>query len=166
MDEAPDVSQPLRLEPAQTRSYVFFLSTKKGSRAECSSLILRCEFWRAVHSQSQRATDAFSDLLLELWPALPPHLCGLDVGGTLVIRLREHRHDGYQDLLDALDGRPALRRALVMVRVVAGRVEDRDTHFAVRVDCTRRPQKVPGQPTATAPIFFFSLSFSLQTGIT
>ena len=73
-------------------------------------------------SQAEHAAHAIADLGLVLGAALAPHLGGLDVGGTLVVGLGEHAHDGDEDLLDGLDGAPALRGVLVMVRVVAGRV--------------------------------------------
>ena len=46
----------------------------------------------------------------------------------------EHANDAEQDLFYALDGAPPLACALVRVGIVAGRVQDRDAHFAVRVD--------------------------------
>ena len=73
-------------------------------------------------SQAEHAAHAVADLGLVLGTALAPHLGGLDVGGTLVVGLGEHAHDGDEDLLDGLDGAPALRGVLVVVRVVAGRV--------------------------------------------
>ena len=75
-----------------------------------------------LKSQAEHATHAVADLGLVLGAALAPHLGGLDVGGTLVVGLGEHAHDGDEDLLDGLDGAPALRGVLVVVRVVAGRV--------------------------------------------
>lgn len=65
---------------------------------------------------------------------IAPHLGGVDIGGALVVRLGQKVHDGQQDLLDRLDGRPALRGVLVVVGVVAGRVEDGDAHQAAGVD--------------------------------
>lgn len=52
-------------------------------------------------------------------------------------RTCEHRDHAEDDLLDALHGAPALGRLLVHRRVVARRVQDRDAHRAVRVDCGR-----------------------------
>jgi hypothetical protein len=44
---------------------------------------------------------------LILWPLLSPHLRRLHIRRTLIIRLRQHTHDRNQDLLHALDWRPA-----------------------------------------------------------
>src|SRR4051812_38426488 len=71
---------------------------------------------------------------LVLRPVVPPHLTRVDVGATLVVGFGEHAHDADEDLLDALDRAPALRGALVHVRVVAGGVQDGDAHGAVGVD--------------------------------
>lgn len=65
---------------------------------------------------------------------IAPHLGGFNVGRALVIGLGEHAHDGDEDLFDRLDGGPALRGVLVVVRVVAGRVQDGDADEATRVD--------------------------------
>lgn len=63
-----------------------------------------------------------------------------------LIRTGKHRDDRQQDLLDALDRAPALTRRLVVVRVVAGRVQDRDADLAVGV-----PAKGVGWATRSAP---------------
>jgi hypothetical protein len=86
-------------------------------------------------SQAQHAPTALSDPLVELGALLAPHLGGLNVGGTLVVGLGEHAHDGDENFLDALDGRPALRRLLVVVGIVARRVQDRDADQAARINC-------------------------------
>ena len=52
-------------------------------------------------------------------------------------RTGEHGDDAEEDLLDALDGAPALVGALVRVRVVAGCVQDRDADVARGVDWPR-----------------------------
>ena len=72
--------------------------------------------------------------LLELVPPLPPHLGRVHVGRALGVGLGQHAHDGEQDLLDRLDGAPALGALLVAEGVVAGRVEDGDADAAVGVD--------------------------------
>ena len=77
-------------------------------------------------SKPQHAPHPLLDAILVLAPPLAPHLSGLDVGGALVVGLGQHAHDRDEDLLDRLDGRPPLGRVLVVVRVVAGRVQDRD----------------------------------------
>ncbi|TKW58387.1 hypothetical protein CTA1_5241 [Colletotrichum tanaceti] len=84
--------------------------------------------------QAQRPPHAVADLLLVVGAALAPHLGGLDVGGALVVGLGEHAHDGDENFLDGLDGGPALRGVLVVVGVVAGRVEDGDADEAAGVD--------------------------------
>ena len=58
----------------------------------------------------------------------------VDVCGTFHIWLREHGEDGQEDLLHGLDGRPALGGALVLIGVIAGRMEDGDAHFPIRID--------------------------------
>lgn len=83
--------------------------------------------------QSQHPPHSLADLVFVVAAALTPHLGGLDVSGTLVVGLGEHAHDGDEDLLDGLDGRPALGGVLVVVRVVAGRVEDGDADQAAGI---------------------------------
>lgn len=56
------------------------------------------------NSQTQPPSDFLPDPLLILASSLTPHLGGLHVGRTLIVGLRQHAHDGDQDLLDALDG--------------------------------------------------------------
>jgi len=73
--------------------------------------------------------------LLKLPPILPPQPRGLDVRRTLVVRTRQHADNAQEDGLGRLHGRPALRRRLVPVLVVFGRVQDRDADFAGLVDC-------------------------------
>lgn len=85
-------------------------------------------------SKPQSSAHLVPNLLFILGPPLPPHLRSLDIGRALVIRLGQHAHDRDEDLLHALDGRPALRGVLVVVGVVTGRVEDRDANRAIGVD--------------------------------
>jgi hypothetical protein len=68
-------------------------------------------------------------------PPLSPHPCGVHVRWTLIVRLRQHAHHAYQNLLDTLYGRPTLRGLFVVHGVVAGRVEDGDAYFAIRIHC-------------------------------
>ena len=84
--------------------------------------------------QAQRPPHALLDLPIVLFPVVAPHLGGVDVSGALVVGLGQQVHDGQQDLLDGLDGRPALRGVLVVVGVVAGGVEDGDADQTARVD--------------------------------
>lgn len=57
-----------------------------------------------LESKSQHATNARSDNVLIFLSLVAPHLSRLDVGGTLVVGLGKHAHDGDEDLLDGLDG--------------------------------------------------------------
>jgi hypothetical protein len=86
-------------------------------------------------SQPQALLNILPHDLLVLLPLVPPHLRSIDIRRALVVRLGQHAHHADQDLLHALDRRPALGRLLVLHRVVAGRVQDRYTDFAVVVYC-------------------------------
>lgn len=83
--------------------------------------------------QPQSLPNLVANPLLIFRPPLPPYLSGFDIRWTLVIRFSQHAHNGDQDLLDALDGRPSFRGVFVVIRVVAGWVEDRYTNCAIRV---------------------------------
>lgn len=85
-------------------------------------------------SKSQIPPNILPDHLFIFLPPLPPHLRRLDVRGALIIRFSQHAHDADQDLLDALDGRPPLRGVLVVVRVVARGMQDRNADYAGGVD--------------------------------
>ena len=93
------------------------------------------------HSKPQSPPNPLPHLLLILRPPLPPHLRGLHVRGALVVRLRQHAHDADEDFLYRLDGGPAFRGLLVVVRVVARRVQDGDADEAGRVDYARRKNR-------------------------
>lgn len=75
-------------------------------------------------SQSQALPDIRLDPALKLRPPLPPHPRGIHISRALVVRLGDHAHDTNQDLLHTLDRTPALGSLLVVVGVVAGRVQD------------------------------------------
>jgi hypothetical protein len=75
-------------------------------------------------SQSQTRLNIVPDYLLIILPPLPPHLRRLHIRRALIIRLSEHAHHADQYLLHALYRRPALGGLLVVVWVVAGRVQD------------------------------------------
>ena len=75
-------------------------------------------------SQSQTRLNVVPDHFLIILPPLSPHLCRLYIRRALVIRLGEHAHHANQYLLHALYRRPALGGLLVVVWVVAGRVQD------------------------------------------
>lgn len=110
-----------------------------SSHSGCLSVPLVCAIPPLLLSkdflQAQHAPNAVANRLLVLVPALAPHLGSLNVGGTLIVWLGQHAHDGDEDLFDGLDGRPALRGVFVVVGVVAGRVEDGDADEAAGVDC-------------------------------
>lgn len=74
------------------------------------------------------------DLLVIFGSPIAPLLGGIDICGALVIGFGQQVHDREQDLLDGLDGRPPLGGVLVVVGVVAGRVEDGDADEAAGVD--------------------------------
>lgn len=91
-----------------------------------------------IHShfplQPQALPNIRLDPTLKLGPPFPPHPRSIDIRRALVVRLGDHAHDADENLLHALDRAPALRGLLVVVRVVAGRVQDRDADDAVGVD--------------------------------
>lgn len=84
-------------------------------------------------SQPQSLPNLIPHLPLILPPPLPPHLRSLHVRRRLIIRLRQHTHNGDENLLHALDRRPPLRSMFVMVGVVTGGVEDGNAHGSVGV---------------------------------
>ena len=84
--------------------------------------------------QAQALADLIANLALIFGPSLPPHLRGFHIGRTLVVRLGQHAHDGNEDLLDALNRRPPLRSVLVVVGIIAGRVQDGDTNGSIGVN--------------------------------
>lgn len=84
--------------------------------------------------QAQALANLIANLALILRPALPPHLRGLHVGGTLIVGLSQHAHNGYEDLLDALDWRPSLRSVLVVVGVITRGVQNGDTNGSIGVN--------------------------------
>jgi hypothetical protein len=75
-------------------------------------------------SQSQALPNIRFNPLLKVRSSFSPHPSSVDIRGTLIVRLSDHAHDADQDLLHALNRAPALRSLLVMVGVVAGRVQD------------------------------------------
>lgn len=86
-------------------------------------------------SQTQTLLHLIPNLLLVLGSPLAPHLSSLNIGRALVIRLSKHTHNRDEDLLHALDGRPALRGMFVVVWVVAGGMKDGDAYGSIGVDC-------------------------------
>jgi hypothetical protein len=85
-------------------------------------------------SQSQTLPNIPPHDLLILGPPLPPHARRIHIRWTLIIRLRKHTHHTNQNLLHALDRGPALARLFVLVRIIAGRMEDGYADFAVGID--------------------------------
>lgn len=104
--------------------------------------------------QAQTLLHVLSHDLLIFLPLVPPHLCRIDVRWAFVIWLSQHAHHADKDLLNTLDRRPALGRLLVLMRVVAGRVQDRNAYFAVVVhyDSQLLPFTL-GQPLVPRPRF-------------
>lgn len=94
----------------------------------------RLSRYNRTRSQSQSLAHLVPYFLLVLGSTLPPHLGRLDIGGTLVVWLGEHTHNRDENLLHALNGRPALRGMFVVVWVIAGGMEDRDADGAIGVD--------------------------------
>ena len=88
-------------------------------------------------SQPQSSPHLVAHFPLVLVSPLSPHFGGFDIRGTLVIGLRQHTHHRDQNFLHTLNGRPSFRRMLVVVGVVAGGMEDGDTHGPVGVDWTQ-----------------------------
>lgn len=94
-------------------------------------------------SKPQPPPHPVPDNPLIVGPPLPPHLRRLDIRRALIVRLRQHTHHADQDLLHALYRTPALGRVLVVVRIVARWVQDRDADEACWVDYSS-PPKSPG----------------------
>lgn len=85
-------------------------------------------------SQPQRLPHIIPHNALILLAVLSPHLRRLNIRRTLVIGLRKHAHNADENLLYALDRGPPLRCRFVLVRVVAGGMQDRYADAAVLVD--------------------------------
>lgn len=100
-------------------------------RRDCHNVILKGTLF---NSKPQSLPHLISNLLLVLRSPLAPHLRGLDIRRTLIVRLGEHTHHGDEDLLHALDRRPAFRCVFIVVGIIAWWVENRDTNGAIRVD--------------------------------
>lgn len=86
-----------------------------------------------VYSEPQPPPHALPHNALKFGSPLPPHLGGLNIGRTLVVRLREHTHDADEDLFRALDGTPALTGLFVVVGVVPRGMQDAYADLAVGV---------------------------------
>jgi len=86
--------------------------------------------------QTQTSSHISPDPLLEILPPLPPHPRRIHIRRALIIRFRNHAHHTDQDFFDTLYRTPPLRSLLVVVRIIARRVQDRDTDDTVGVDYT------------------------------
>jgi hypothetical protein len=115
-------SNSQRYAYAQSSSHSSFIPCR--SNASSSSL------------QPQTLPNSPPVNLLILLPILPPHPCRIHIRRTLIIRVRKHAQHTNENLLYVEYRRPALRRVFVLHGVVAGRVENRDAHFAAWVDYT------------------------------
>lgn len=113
------------------------MQREQDAKSTKNTSLLYCQQPRHHHSprylQAQHTLDICSHHVFVFLPSFTPHFRSLHVGRALVIRLGKHAHHRDEDLLDRLDRRPSLRRLLVVVRVVARRVEDRDTDKAARI---------------------------------
>ena len=78
--------------------------------------------WRLRHVEA--LPDRETGFLLKCGPVLSPHLGRVHIGRRLRVGLRQHRHDGEEDFLYALDRGPALTAGLVAQGIIARGVED------------------------------------------
>jgi hypothetical protein len=84
-------------------------------------------------SKSQRPSNIQPDLFLKLCSPLPPHPRRIHIGRRLIIRLSQHTHHTNQYLFHTLNRTPSFRGVFVVIRVVARRMQDRDTHDTIRI---------------------------------
>lgn len=94
----------------------------------------RTQFNQTQPSKTQTPLHLIPNLSLILRSAVTPHLSSLNISRALIIRLSKHAHNRDEDLLHALDRRPALRGMFVVVRVIAGGMEDGDADSSVGID--------------------------------
>lgn len=85
--------------------------------------------------QTQALPDLITNLPLILASAFSPHFCRFDISRTFVIGFCQHAHDGDQDFLHTLNGRPPLGGMLVMVRIITGRMKNGYADSSVGIDC-------------------------------
>jgi hypothetical protein len=108
------------LKSCENVSYVPLYSARKRTSGRLSydscyaSARSKLHLLSHIYSQTQTLPNIPSNDLLILLPLLPPHARRIHIRRTLVIRLRQHAHDAYEDLLYALYGRPALGGLLVL----------------------------------------------------
>jgi len=80
-------------------------------------------------------THHFTHTTLELFSVVAPHDGGVDVGGRVVVGIRQHADDAHDDTLHAVDGSPSHVRSLVRIVLVVSRgVKDGDTHLDVELE--------------------------------
>lgn len=103
-------------------------------------------------SEPQRPPNTIPNLLLILAPPLTPHLGSLNISRTLIIRLSQHAHDRDQYLLHTLDRAPPLVRMLVVIRVIAWRMEDADADESAGIYCPSHNQVSLPIPNHTSSI--------------
>jgi len=82
------------------------------------------------------STDETADFLPISSEVCPNFLCSIDVRWAIQVWLlgRKEGDDAQQDGLDGVHGHPSFPRVLIAVLIVAGRVKDRYTHAAIRID--------------------------------
>ena len=120
--------------PSALKTHVHVpLFSRPHSSSSLSSLPLPPLPLHSAHTQTP--PHALPHLPLKLPSPLPPHLRRLNIRRTLIIRLCQHTHHRNQYLLHALYRTPSFARFFVVVRIVAGSVEDGDADEAVGVDC-------------------------------
>jgi hypothetical protein len=101
--------------------------------------------------QPQAPSHPIPNPRLKLSPPLPPHLGRLHIGRTLIIRLRQHAHNRDEYLLHTLYRAPPLGSALIVIRIIARRVEDRNAYLATRINCSKCVSRQPVRKRSTKP---------------
>eukprot|EP00011_Vannellida_sp_DIVA3-517-6-12_P005492 CAMPEP_0114621128 /NCGR_PEP_ID=MMETSP0168-20121206/9074_1 /TAXON_ID=95228 ORGANISM="Vannella sp., Strain DIVA3 517/6/12" /NCGR_SAMPLE_ID=MMETSP0168 /ASSEMBLY_ACC=CAM_ASM_000044 /LENGTH=451 /DNA_ID=CAMNT_0001832327 /DNA_START=9 /DNA_END=1362 /DNA_ORIENTATION=+ len=127
------------------------LAQALGGRAPAYARAQGAERGGRPRLEAQGARHALPHARVEGRPVLAPHPLrtrqrrraggdaraaahrGVDVGAALVVGLGQHGHHRDQDLLHRLHRRPPLCAALVLRRILARRMQDRNAHFARRV---------------------------------
>lgn len=82
-------------------------------------------------SEPKTPADLLTNPILIIGSPLSPHLRSFNIRGAFIVWLRKHAHDANKNLLNALNRAPSFRRVLVVVWIVARRMEDRYTNVAV-----------------------------------
>ena len=77
-------------------------------------------------------TYHFTHTTLELLAVIAPHDGGVDVGGRVIVGIRQHTNNAHNDALHAVDGSPSHIRSLVGVVLVVSRwMQDRDAYLGL-----------------------------------